>query len=94
MNTYHVVTDGGSSYEPFRELASAVILRAVADYRALGRRLQETGSLVEKKHIEETMKAISRFFLSEWYSILSGQENGAEVIELLDREVFGDDECM
>lgn len=91
MKTYHVVTDGGTSYDPFRELASAVILRAVTDYRGLGNKLQGTGSQVEKKHIEEKMKAISGFFFSEWYCVLSGQENGAEVIELLDREVFGDD---
>ncbi len=91
MKTYHAVTDGGISYDPFRELAAAVIMRAVADYRGLGSRLQETGSLVEKKHIEESMKSISRFFLSNWYCVLSGQENGAEVIELLDQEVFGDD---
>lgn len=91
MKTYHAVTDGGISYDPFRELAAAVIMRAVTDYRSLGNRLQDTGSLVEKKHIEEKMKAISSFFFSEWYCVLSGQENGAEVIELLDQEVFGDD---
>ena len=72
-------------------VAAAVILRAVTDYRGLGNRLQDTGSQVEKKHIEQKMRAISAFFFSEWYCVLSGQENGSEVIELLDQEVFGDD---
>lgn len=77
--------------DPFQELGISIIRQAAEDYRELGERLQQNGSAIEKKHMENEMKKISRFFLSGWYSTLSGCDNGADVLELLDQEVFGDD---
>lgn len=77
--------------EPFQELAISIIRQAAEDYRRLGERVQQNGSSIEKKHMGDKIKRISRFFLSGWYSTLSGCDNGADVLEILDQEVFGDD---
>ena len=77
--------------EPFQELATGVIRQAAEDYRLLGNRLHNSSSQTEKKHIESDMKKISRFFLGTWYSVLSGLENGSDVLGRLDEEVFGND---
>ncbi len=76
---------------PFQDLAIAVIRQAVYDYLALGRRLQKCKYCDDMREIEDKMKAISRFFLGHWYSILSDNIDGGMILEVLDREVFGDD---
>ncbi len=76
---------------PFQDLAIAVIRQAVYDYLTLGRRLQKCKCCDDMRKIENKMKAISRFFLGHWYSILSGNIDGGMILEVLDREVFGDD---
>ena len=91
MRIFHTVNDYRSEHEPWHDLAVAVIRQAVADYRSLGAKLTDDGSPIEKRHIEENMKSISRFFLSDWFRTFSGYENGAQILEALDREVFGDD---
>ena len=80
------------AYNPWQELAIAVIKQTAADYRFLGKKLQESGSAVERKHMAEKMKEISRFFLGEDYSTLSGLDNGGNKLERLDQEVFGEDD--
>ena len=77
--------------KPFQNLAIAVIRQAVYDYLALGRRLQICKCRDDMREIENRMKAISRFFLGHWYSILCGNIDGGMILEALDREVFGDD---
>ncbi len=79
--------------DPWKEPAFAVVRQAVLDYRALGAKLESSGSRLEKKHIEEKMKSISRFFLGDWFIMLTGYENGPRILEHLDEEVFGIDEC-
>lgn len=91
MRAIHVEATPHQVPDPFQELAISIIRQAAEDYRWLGKRVQRNGSLIEKKHMEDEMKKISRFFLSGWYSTLSGCDNGADVLELLDQEVFGDD---
>lgn len=91
MREIHVESASHQVPEPFLELAISIIRQAADDYRRLGERVQQNGSSIEKKHMEEEMKEISRFFLSGWYSTLSGCDNGADMLELLDQEVFGDD---
>lgn len=54
--------------------------------------MTETGSGIEQKHIRQQMTAISRFFLGDWYRTLSGLNNGPAILEMLDKEVFGNDE--
>ena len=91
MRTLHAENCFHCADEPWHELALAVIRQAVVDYRSLGAKLANACSLIERKHIEENMKSISRFFLSDWFRDISGLDNGAQILETLDSEVFGDD---
>lgn len=77
--------------KPFQDLAIAVIRQAVYDYLALGKRLQKCNCRNDMQEIKNKMKAISRFFLGHWYSVLSGCIDGGMILEVLDQEVFGDD---
>ena len=66
----------------FENLANAIILQAVKDYRKLERRAtihpQDTKTQYAKNCIEE-------FFLSEWFSALT-KVNGAELLKRLGKE--------
>ena len=92
MKLIHAETTNSRACDPYQELAIAVIKQAAEDYRHLARRSAETGSELEQKHIRQQMTAISRFFLGDWYRALSGLDNGSAILELLDMEVFGNDE--
>lgn len=63
-------------YTQLTMLAHAVILQAADDYRKCLKAPAKPGINWEKRSIEH-------FFLSEWYSILSGLDNGEEVIYML-----------
>ncbi len=91
MSAIHPINLSGPERQPYQELAYNVIHRAVIDYRVLGRELAAVTDFHKQKRIEKKMKQISRFFLSDWYSILSGRDDGGLLLEHLDREVFGDD---
>ena len=90
MKLLHAADPAPITQDPFQELAYGVIKRAVEDYRSLGKKLNDCKDCLEEERIEESMKSISRFFFSDWYSLLSGCDNGSEILEALDREVFGD----
>ncbi len=66
----------------FENLANAIILQAVKDYRKLERRAtihpQDTKTQYAQNCIEE-------FFLSEWFSALT-KVNGAELLKRLGKE--------
>ena len=91
MKTLHVQHEPKSEYDPYQNLAYEIIVRAIADYRSLGQKLSLPLYPDEKRKVENEMKSISRFFLSRWYSRLSGLDNGVEMLEILDEEVFGID---
>ena len=91
MQLYHVEDAYVQTVEPYNDLALAVVRRAVKDYRLNGRRLRASRDPEDAKVCSDRMKEISRFLLSDWYGILSGRDDGPEVLELLDQEVFGDD---
>lgn len=91
MREIHAESTGTHAPDPYQELAIGIIRQAAEDYRNLGKKLQRDGSAIEKKHISSEMKEISRFFLSGWYSTLSGLDNGSDLLGNLDQEVFGDD---
>lgn len=55
----------------------------------LARRIEATGNEMDQRYLSEKMKSISRFFLSDWFRMLSNSDKGAEILERLDREVFG-----
>ena len=78
-------------FDPYQELATAIIVQAASDYRSLATKIENSGSTIEKRRLKNEMKEISRFFLSNWYCQLSDSNNGAFILEMLDQEVFGDD---
>lgn len=92
MKLIHAEVLNIRSCDPYQELAVAVIKQAADDYRHLAKKNDETGSGIEQKHIRQQMTAVSRFFLGDWYRTLSGLNNGPAILEMLDKEVFGNDE--
>ncbi len=74
--------------DPYQELALAIVRQAADDYRSLARRIEATNE-VDQRYRSGKMKSISRFFLSDWFCMLSNSDKGAEILERLDREVFG-----
>ena len=77
--------------DPYEGLSSSIIRQAAYDYRRLGKKLNKTSELKKRRAIESEMKEISRFFLGDWFSCISGFEDGGDILERLDKEVFGDD---
>ena len=77
--------------EPYQELALAVIRQAADDYRILAKEISNAYDDKQRKRLTERMKSISRFFLSDWFSQLSGSDEGPMILEKLDEEVFGCD---
>ena len=67
------------------------IRQAADDYRSLARMIDKTGSKLERQRLIREMKSLSRFFLSEWFCVLSDSDEGPELLERLDQEVFGND---
>ena len=68
-----------------RLLAEAVIARAVYDYAGLVRCPYRCEALLREK------RELEAFFLSDWFSVLSGSDEGPAILERLDEEVFGCD---
>ena len=77
------------SVVPFQRLGIAVIKQAAEDYRAAARKLESIENGYEKLGLEKEMESIRRFFLGEWYEMLSSVGNGPMILEMLDREVYG-----
>lgn len=67
----------------YEELANAIILQAVKDYRDAVERLKYTP---DDKSAQHDKRSIERFFRSEWFSILSDL-NGELLLKKLKEEV-------
>lgn len=67
----------------YEELANAIILQAVKDYRDAVERLRYTPG---DKSAQHDKRSIERFFRSEWFSILSDL-NGELLLKKLKEEV-------
>lgn len=67
----------------YEELANAIILQAVKDYRDAVERLRYTP---DDKSAQYDKRSIERFFRSEWFSILSDL-NGELLLKKLKEEV-------
>ena len=78
-------------FDPYQELATAIIVQAANDYRSLAKKIRGRGSAIEKRRLQDEMKGLSQFFLSDWYCQLADSNNGAIILEMLDKEVFEDD---
>ena len=92
MKLIQAETTSNRPCDPYQELAIAVIKQAADDYRHLTKKNAERGRGLEQKHLRQQMTVISRFFLGDWYCTLSGLNNGSAILEMLDMEVFGNDE--
>lgn len=68
---------------PYKELANAIIVQAVKDYRDAVERLRYTPDDKSAKHDK---MSIERLFRSEWFSILSDL-NGELLLKKLKEEV-------
>ena len=91
MNYVHVEHNCQSEPDPYLELALGIIRQAAADYRYLRQHYSADLCDEDKKRIRKEIRAIRRFFLSRWYIILSGIENGPKILEMLDSEVLSND---
>ena len=88
MSTEHVE----KAPDPYQALALAVIRQAADDYRSLAKKIDDTLNDMDRRQLAERMKSISRFFLSDWFCILSDSDDGPAFLERLDEEVFGLDD--
>ena len=77
-------TDIRESGEPFENLAYAIIMQAVADYRKYMEKIK-AGKNVNDSVSE--IQSIERFFRSEWYDALSPVD-GEYLIEQLRKETI------
>ena len=68
---------------PYKELANAIVLQAVKDYRDAVERLRYTPDDKSAKHDK---LSIERFFRSDWFCILSNL-NGELLLKKLKEEV-------
>lgn len=68
---------------PYETLANAIILQAVKDYRAAGRKLKRN----PRNHLAQVeIDSIEKFFRSDWYASLT-QVDGEMLIRELQKEV-------
>lgn len=91
MIDIHVTQSNHQEYDPYRELAMAIIRQAASDYRACGRKLRQTKDVEQRRYLKLMMKSIAKFFLSDWYSLLNKDDNGPFVLKALYEEAFGVD---
>lgn len=68
---------------PYKELANAIIVQAVKDYRDAVERLRYTP---DDKSAQYDKRSIEKFFRSNWFSILSDL-NGELLLKKLKEEV-------
>ena len=71
--------------EPYQNLASAIVLCAVRDYRQVLRRLKRKP---HNKDAAAERDSIEEFFHSEWFAILTEMDPDY-LIDRLNKEVFG-----
>lgn len=69
---------------PFEELAQAIILQAVEDYRHAINRLREKP---EDARLQKQKKEVERFFLSSWFQVLTDL-NGKRLLHRLQAEML------
>ena len=67
----------------WEELANAIVLKAVKDYRTARRRVRRSAGAVKSR---ERIRECERFFRSNWFRVLTGV-NGEELMDQLRREV-------
>lgn len=74
---------GRQDGDPFENLANAIVLQAVKDYRSALQRLKKDRNIYSARRMKEE---VERFFLSGWFSELT-ELNGAFLMRKI-REEF------
>ena len=69
--------------EPYENLANAIVLRAVRDYRKAVKTLQKKP---RNKKAKEEIRSIEKFIKSEWFGVLT-KINPEKLLESLHMEV-------
>ena len=72
--------------DPYENLANAIILQAVMDYRHALRKLRKSS---EDYQAKDRIAEVERFFRSRWYSLLTDVD-GEMILERLRKEVQHD----
>ena len=67
----------------YRELANAVVVQAVKDWRSASAAIRMNP---DHEAAKKTLKDCERFFLSDWFGVLSGL-NGKAILQKLKAEV-------
>lgn len=76
-----------NEYEPYENLANAIVVLAAKDYRsALRRQKRHPGN----KETQHTIDRLERFFRSAWYEVLTDVE-GEYLIERIKKQVVADE---
>lgn len=77
-----ILQKGIASAEPFENLANAIVLQAVKDYRDALKRLEDFPA---KEEYSQDAAALERFFRSQWYRTLTAVD-GEMLIRKLRKE--------
>ena len=73
------------NYDPYEEIANAIVIQACNDYKNAYRRHLRRSGIVDKPDYE--LVALENFFRSDWYKILTSVD-GEYLMERLRKEVF------
>lgn len=72
--------------EPYRNLASAIIVLAAKDYRYYRR---YAGNHQDDRWSRSKMRELEKFFMSSWCDFLAGELDGPYILEKLKKEEDG-----
>lgn len=86
----HVERD---TWNPWQNLAIAIVKMAAEDYRMLNKALSRSNDMEKDMLIQGKILEIRSFFLGEWFNVLIEDCDGAAILARLDKEVNGYNEC-
>ena len=73
------------NFDPYEEIANAIVIQACNDYKNAYRRHLRRSGIVDKPDYE--LVALENFFRSDWYKILTSVD-GEYLMERLRKEVI------
>ena len=79
-----IIREDGN-FDPYEEIANAIVLQACHDYQNAYRRHLRRSGIVDKPDYE--LVALENFFRSDWYKILTSVD-GEYLMERLRKEVI------
>ena len=88
VNTHEQTSYEETSYEPWVQLAAAIVNRAVQDYRLLYRRYLR---YPEDPDLKAAVQYERKFFYGEWFEMLSDY-NGPQLLRSLEKMVKAEHE--